>query len=193
DVETGKEQRRFEASKKPVYALALSPNGKLLATASGNWQQNTTGEVKIWDLETKALVKELPGFVRHVWTVAFSPDGARLLTAGGRQTAKVWDTATWAEKAKMNVPLGVRAAAFSPDGKIVATASETNNDPTVRLWDAETGQERAVLQGATGLVFCLRFSPDGKTLYASGDNAAVHVWDVPQPKAGAKPATVASK
>jgi WD40 repeat protein len=129
--------------------------------------------------------------VRHAWTVAFSPDGTRLLTAGGQNTVKVWDTATWTEKARMPVALGVRAAAFSPDGKIVATASETNNDPTVRLWDTETGQERAVLQGATGLVFCLRFTPDGKTLFASGDNAAVHVWDVPQPKA--KPAAVASK
>ena len=191
DSETGVKKLSFKAFDKAALSVALSPNGKLLATAGGRTQQNVTGEVKIWDAQTGVLVKELPGFVRHVWTVAFSPDGTRLLTAGGQQTAKVWDTATWTEKARMPVALGVRAAAFSPDGKIVATASETNSDPTVRLWDAETGQERAVLQGATGLVFCLRFTPDGKTLYGSGDQAAVHVWDVPQPKV--KPAAVASK
>src|SRR5262249_54477246 len=126
--------------------------------------------------------KELPGFVRHAWSVAFSPDGKLLATAGGQNTAKIWDTKTWTEKTKFAVPMGVRALAVSPDGKTVATASEVANDPVVRLWDVESGREIASLQGQRGLIFCIRFSPDGKTIFASGDNALVNMWDVPPPK-----------
>lgn len=185
DAKTGEELRSITVSAKPIYSIALSPDGKWLVTGGGKSQENTPGEVKVWDMASGKLVKELPGFVRHVWSVVFSPDGKLLATAGGQATAKIWNTGTWTEKMKLPVPMGVRAIAFSPDSKLLATASETNNDAVVRLWDVQSGRESVQLQGFRGLVFCLRFSPDGKTILASGDNASVNVWDVPAPKAPA--------
>jgi WD40 repeat protein len=76
----------------------------------------------------------------------------------------------------------VYCAAFSPDGKLVASSGI---DRTVRLWDSETGQSRAVLRGHpdevsghTDEVNWVAFSPDGKTVASAGEDGTVRLWDV---------------
>ena len=67
----------------------------------------------------------------------------------------------------------VRSVAFSPDGKILASAS---HDGTVRLWETATGKEIAILQGQQGRVYAAAFSPDGRTLASAGENRTVLIW-----------------
>jgi hypothetical protein len=112
-----------------VYAVAFSPDGSLLATAS--FDQTA----RLWDVATgQPHGTPLTGYTRGVFGVAFSPDGSLLATAGEDATVRLWDVATGQPH---GTPLtghtdSVWDVAFSPDGRLLATASE---DSTARLWD----------------------------------------------------------
>jgi WD40 repeat protein len=72
------------------------------------------------------------------------------------------------------------SVAFSPDGKILASAS---HDKTVKFWDVATGKERATLQEHTQAVMSVAFSPDGRMLASAGGSTfgkpgELKVWDI---------------
>ncbi|KAH0405333.1 hypothetical protein KCU89_g213, partial [Aureobasidium melanogenum] len=73
-------------------------------------------------------------------------------------------------------PSHVTAVAFSPDDKLIASASD---DSTARLWDIATGATRSILEGHTGPVTAVAFSPNGKLLASVSWDNTIRLWDVP--------------
>src|SRR5262249_59564032 len=69
----------------------------------------------------------------------------------------------------------VRAVAFAPDGKTLATGVW---DRSVKLWDAATGSEQKRLEGYKDRVYSVAFSPDGQKVVASGYARGATVWDI---------------
>ena len=168
--------------KLPVLCVAFSPDGKTLASTSGDPEdfdpeRGLLGEVKLWDLESGKEKASYSGHGDIVFAAVFAPDGKTLATASRDGTAKLWDLAAGKERFTFDDhEAEVRSVAFSPDGKTLATAGA---DGTVRLWDAGTGKEVKQLEVKDSAITCVRFSPDGKTLAAGASAGGNPRFGVP--------------
>ncbi len=167
DIATGQETNKLE---KQADSLALSSDGKLLASAGRD------KIIRLWDLETRGLLKELNGR-NEVGSLSFSPDSKRLVSAGYHQPCIVWDLS----KDKPAHELGgeenfVEVAAFSPDGKWLAAGC---NDGTIRLINPATAKEVRRWETEGTCVYRMIYSKDRKTIAANCSwECGVRFWDV---------------
>jgi WD40 repeat protein len=137
---------------------------------------STTITVRLWDLATgqAATLASLPdSFGRSV--LVFHPNGHTLIGGAGMDwTIQLVDLATGQVTALAGHTSVIDSAAFSPDGRTLATGS---SDKTVKLWDLATGQATATLTHHGGYVLAVAFSPDGRTLAAASSDT-VRLWDL---------------
>jgi WD40 repeat protein len=156
------------------YALAFSPDGKVLAT--------TVNDVRLWDVAARRRIATFGGRLGADITVVYSPDGKTIAGAGFSGGVILWDAET--HEVRRTLPMGtgkVWALAFSSDSKTVAAGGD---DGRITFWDAGTGERRETLDAKTGaLIRSLSFSPDGKTLAASchlkdQERSVIKLWDV---------------
>jgi WD40 repeat protein len=110
--------------------------------------------------------------------VLYSPDGQLLLTLPARDpfaTLRDAKSGKVIHTLRLDAGLIVQGAAFSPDGRRVATADWSGS---VRVWETATGQETLRLKGHQGRAACVAFSPDSRRLVSGGDDQMVRVWEL---------------
>ncbi len=174
NLETSRQQLTLRKAKleqgwrsRDYWCVAFSRDGKSIVAGG-------TGAVTVWDATSGELTNtfDVRGWVN---SLMFSPDSGSLAITSGtgvvtldRQASqeRLWFHAH--EDATLCV-------AFSPDGQILASSS---SDQSVKLWDALTGENRAILTERAGVVQSLAFSPDGRTLVTGGLDSAVRLWDI---------------
>ena len=181
NVETGRAQRQFiHPSIFQIYDMAFSPDGRSIMTAgTGPGTGDDLPEtIWVWDLRhTAEPALKINTGGHPIFQAVFSPDGQYILGAVGNEpVARLWEAKTGSLVREFTGHEDVVLdAAFSPDGKIIATSSSDN---TVRLWNAQTGQEIRQFLGHIEAVWGVEFSPDGKTLLSGSLDGTVRLWDM---------------
>ncbi len=150
-----------------VTAVAFSPNGLLLATAS------LDSTIKIWSTNDWTCQRTLSGNTNGIVTVGFSPDGQKLVSGSLDGTVQIWNQSSGECLVTIAAhALPVTATVFSTDGTRVISGSD---DGTVRMWSAADGSAVCTLGSQNYFIGAVVVSPDGTLCASAGGDAAIQV------------------
>jgi hypothetical protein len=164
-----------------LKGVAISPDGKTLVT-------DCYQSITVWSLAENRVLFDTRNLVKcFVLSLAFSPDGKKLITCGAPMRGHndnepgeltLWDTATWkprTPRAQLDAG-GLVGIAYSPDGKWIAGGGY---DQALHVWDAATLQSKAIYIGHDGMIWSVAFSPDGNAVASASDDGAIKFWKLP--------------
>ncbi|KAH8818589.1 WD40-repeat-containing domain protein [Flagelloscypha sp. PMI_526] len=110
-----------------------------------------------------------------VKSVAFSPDGTRVVSSSDDNIILVWDSESGKEVQQLHGHTDyIRSVTFSPNGMSIISGSL---DKTIRIWDSQSGKERQRLKGHTGHILSVAFSPDGMRIASGAGDKTVRIWN----------------
>ncbi|KAH1322785.1 hypothetical protein EMGR_000402 [Emarellia grisea] len=153
--------------------LAFSPTDSIVRRIFNNKQPSWLPVLPQVHKSWSAELQTLEGHSSWVSSVAFSPDGQRIVSGSDDNTIKLWDAQTGSELQSLQGHSdSVHSVAFSPDGQRIVSGSDHN---TIKLWDAQTGSELRSLEGHSDWVHSVAFSPDGQRIVIYGSK--IRLWD----------------
>jgi len=183
------ELHTFCGHTEPLYSVALSPDGRWVATGSADYR------VKVWDAATGRERWTFPGHTAEVHAVVFSRDGRILITGSADATVKLWDIASGCQVRTLHNGSGMFALALSPNGRILVTG---NADKSIRVWDWKKGRLLRTLRGNETAIYAVAISSDNRTVVTGDFGGGVKLWDIHSgrkirtlQREGAKPTPVA--
>lgn len=134
DWHSGRDARILSGHGRRVNAIAVTPDGKFLITAS------TDSSLKVWELSSGQKVRTLEGHSDSVGAVTVSPDGERIISASADRTVKLWDRSTGSEiMALKGHSHWIWDVAITSDARLIVSASQ---DRSLKVWDTTTGRTK---------------------------------------------------
>ena len=204
---TGKLLKTLSGHIENVNTVAFSPDGNTVASGSGRLVYLGDGEdsgtcvgqeIRLWNANTGEFIKTLIGHTSVVNSVVFSPGGNTIASSSGHWMGYEGKASAGEEIRLWNAHNGellktlkghkdvVSSVIFSPDGNLIVSGDWYDWDGyltsgtwcgEIRVWDAHTGEHLKTLEGHTGGVSSLSFSPDGKTLASGRTDGTILLWD----------------
>jgi WD40 repeat protein/serine/threonine protein kinase len=164
-----------------MWSIEFSPDGSQVLTSASD------GRAIIWDANTgmrtgivfhHAGVAGFSSKETDVWEAHFSPDGSKVLTAGGDGFVRIWDAATGTP---LGAPLShdkspVQSAKFDPTGGWIVTGAR---DGLVRFWDLQTREliGQPLETNRSQWIHTVKVSPDGRLVFAISHDGRIRIWD----------------
>lgn len=174
-VADGMALQRFEGHLDAAYALAVAPDGRMIAT--GAYDQ----KIRLWDAATGKEIALLKGHNGAVNGLAFRPDGAVLASASADRTVKLWSIPGGQRLDTLSQPTKEQTSVvFSADGSRLFAAGADNR---IRLWNVSAAAKEGTNTIVTsrfaheGDILHLALSADGRLLASAATDKSLKLWD----------------
>lgn len=161
--------RTLTGHTKPIYALAISPDGKTLISGSND------KTIKLWDIHTGKLLHTFIGHSGYVSSTSISSNGQILVSGSYDKKIKVWNLQSLK---LLQTIVGhqhyIQKVTFIPNTSTLASSS---NDGTIKIWDVRTGELLFDLTDYSGSCNGLAVNPTGEIL-ACGVHKTIKLWSL---------------
>ncbi len=169
NLENGEEVRKLLGHDESVNALAVTPDGKYIVSASGD------KTVRIWNIENGEEVRKLLGHDESVNDLAITPDGKYIVSASGDKTVRIWNLENGEEVRKL---IGheepVNALAITPDGSSIVSG-ESNN---FLVWKVNLIRNQSGPTGHHEKIVCVTVLEDNSTVFSISEDANLKAWNM---------------
>jgi len=169
DLASGKMVRTIAPRNFSFCTIAYSPDGKHLTSVGGS-----DLALHVWDPASTNRRWNSENTTGNFLDADFSPDGKQVAGVGNGGKIRLWEPGTGKLLREFGANVTYSRAAFSPQGRLLATTSGGE----LQLWAPASGKLLLQLGKHESSYQCLTFSPDGKRLAAGSENGTILVWDV---------------
>jgi WD40 repeat protein len=165
------EYSSFRGHTDAIRAVAVSPDGRLLASGGGSADPT----IKLWSVRDRQCQKNLTGHTSEIWSIAFSPDGNFFASGSTDHTIRLWDVQTGAcIQTLTEHQHWVMSVAFSCQSGILASAGF---DRMIKFWNVQTGVCIRTWPVNQLSICSIAFSPSGDLLASGSVDRTIGLWD----------------
>jgi WD40 repeat protein len=150
------------------FSVVISPSNEEVTVACSN------GKMKIYEIASGELLEDIDAHPSWVTTVAYSPDGSKLVTGGNDDKVKIWSNDGSLLHTCSGHSSDITNVKVSPDNLYVVSSSKDN---TIKIWDLTTGIEIKTITGHTGDVNSVDLSPDGSKIVSASADSTCKIWN----------------